>query len=227
MLIRPDRHIIEYLLSANYKIPRYILYTYKIEPASYYGFVLGDLQGSEIMYCVREHKGTADECYMITPLKGPNPEYKAALTKEGWKQIHEGPKSEYDKFLHFAYFERLAFPSVVHANPDFWEELFAKNIFKYWTKGGPLKYSEVSSLHPSIGLSRVFRTSLLRLNIIPEEGHHFRDVIIKLKNSSIISREIISTAVPILSDSEYAQMKIAIYDTIKKYVPRKSSVVQS
>ncbi len=90
-----------------------------------------------------------------------------------------------------------------------------------------MKYSEVSSLHPSIGLSRVFRTSLLRLNIIPEEGHHFRDVIIKLKNSSIISREIISTAVPILSDSEYAQMKIAIYDTIKKYVPRKSSVVQS
>jgi len=214
------KEIIEHLLQEPYPVvPRYIVRAYNIEPASYYSFISKDFKVSEIMYCVRENRAKDETYYVIKPMEGPSERYRDYLTDKGRSLSGTGRYKEEIGFTHFTYFEKLDVPIRVQSNSQFWNDLEKAELFCNWKEGGPLAYEKNSSDNPTIGLFRVFETTLpfnkLTDHIKWPSYPIFGDI---SKNCRLISSPLIQDALPILSDTDFVKKKDKIIEVINRYL---------
>ncbi len=162
-------------------------------------------------------KRTKNEIYyVITPMMEPSPKYKDFLTKKGLVLWQYGPNIEDEKLVYFAFFEKLDVPISAQSNPKFWNELNDANLFCNWKEGGPLGYKQNSKDNPTIGLFRVFETSLPFSKIEKRIKWQRRRIFGELP-PQLLDRQTIQHAKPVISDADYILKKKTIMKIINKY----------
>jgi len=204
--IKSAKVIIDNLL-AN---PTMLSKAYKIEPASYYGIMKGD----EVFYCVRPG---VPKSFVMRRMMEPSKKFNHALTDAGKDMIKKGPTADKDYNVMFVDFEALSIPQSSYSM-SMWQELFDMKQFKYWyPKEGPLKYVLDAKKSGQIGLFRAFKTKLRMRDIKFKKAHNNQQMIFDVLNPDVFDKEILESAEPIINDTEFGKIKIAICETIQKH----------